>query len=177
MPNLYPPHDPSLTTECPTSSLLPLTRRRWMSSRRCRRRSSGWLLSGLGTPSENSSYRGKTPKVTMHLNSTQQFPTTQQTKSNTAGSLARIHLAPPFPAPRAVFAPSPTSIPSPSTVGQEGQIEIKVSPGLDPSVVYSPGTTDVTAMLNATCDAASPARSAPTPAPPTELEAPITPDP
>jgi len=136
------------------------------------------LLSRKGTTlSRKGTTRGKTPRITMHLNSTQQFPTTTQTKASTAGSLARIHLAPPFPAPHAVFAPSPASNPSPSSIGHEGQIEIKVSPGFDPSVVFSPGTTDVTAMLNATCDAASPARSAPTPATPAELEAPITPDP
>ena len=129
------------------------------------------LLSRKGTT------RGKTPRITAHLNPTQQFPTTTQTKASAAGPLARTHLAPPLPAPQIVFAPSPASHSSPFSASHEGQIEIKVSPGFDPSSFFSPGTTDVAAMLNATCDAASPARSAPTPATPAELEAPITPDP
>ena len=128
------------------------------------------LLSRKGTA------RGRTPRITVHLNPVQQYPTTTQTKASTAGSLTRTHLAPPFPAPQTVFAPSPASHSSPSA-SHEDQIEIKVSPGFDPSVIFSPGTTDVAAMLNATCDEASPARSAPTPATPAELEAPITPDP
>jgi hypothetical protein len=129
------------------------------------------LLSRKGTA------RGKTPRITVHLNPAQQFPTTTQTKTSTAGALARSHLAPPFPAPQGVFAPSPASNPSPSSVSQEGQIEIKVSPGFDSSSIFSPGTIDIATMLNTTCDAASPARSAPTPATPAELAAPITPDP
>ena len=57
----------------------------------------------------------------------------------------------------------------------KGQIGIKVFPGFDTSSLFSPGTTEIAAMLNATGDAASPARSAPTPATPAELAAPITP--
>ena len=121
--------------------------------------------------------RGKTPRTTLPLNPAQQFPTMTSTKASAAGSFANTHLAPPFPGPQAVFAPSPASNPSPSSASHEGQIEIKVSPGFDPSSIFSPGTSDAVAMLNATSDAVSPARSAPTPATPAELEAPITPDP
>jgi hypothetical protein len=127
--------------------------------------------------SRKSATQGKTPRFTVQLNPAQQFPTTTQTKAGAAGSLARTHLAPPFPAPQSIFARSPASNLSSSFASPEGQIEIKVSPGFDPSSLFSPGTTDVAAMLNATGDAASPARSAPTPATPAELEAPITPDP
>ena len=121
--------------------------------------------------------REKTPRITAHLNPAQQFPTSTQRKAGAAGPLARTHFAPPFPSPQAIFAPSPASNPSPSSASHEGQIEIKVSPGFDTSSLFSPGTTEIAAMLNATGDAASPARSAPTPATPAELAAPITPDP
>jgi hypothetical protein len=100
-----------------------------------------------------------------------------QMKAHAAGSLTRTHLAPPFPVPEAVFTASAISNPSPSFVSPEGQIKIKISLGFDLSSIFSPGTTNVTAMFNAMGDAASPACSAPTPAMPAELKAPITPDP
>ena len=107
--------------------------------------------------------RMKTSRIIAPLNTARRFPTPTQRKSHAAGP--------------SVFAPSPASNTTPSSVSHEGQIEIKVSPGFDTSSIFSPGTTDIAAMLNTMGDAASPARSAPTPATPAELEAPITPDP
>ena len=76
---------------------------------------SPWVRNRTLCPAELSRNRGKTPRITAHLNPAQQFTTSTQRKAGAAGPLARTHFAPPFPSPWAIYAPSPASNPNPSS--------------------------------------------------------------